>query len=88
LDTIYKNIYKYFDRFLSKKRRLQEKNYRDLCKIMEAIERRDSPKAQDLVQEHVRYFNRMMEERKQAAKRKAPNKTSNKEGMLCHVYSI
>jgi DNA-binding FadR family transcriptional regulator len=62
LDTIYENIYKYFDRFLSKKRRLQEKNYQDLCKITEAIRKRDPQKAQDHVQEHVRYFNRMMED--------------------------
>jgi DNA-binding FadR family transcriptional regulator len=68
LGTIYENIFKYFDLFLSKKRRLQEKNYRDLCKITEAIRKRDPQKAQDHVQEHVRYFNRMMKKGEQAAK--------------------
>jgi DNA-binding FadR family transcriptional regulator len=61
LNTIYENIYKYFDRFLSKRRRLQVKNYRDLCKIMEAIEKKDSQKAQTFMQDHIRYFNRIME---------------------------
>lgn len=68
LGTIYENIFKYFDRFLPKKRRLQEKNYRDLCKITEAIEKRDSQRAQSLVQDHVKYFNWMMEKKKWRAK--------------------
>jgi DNA-binding FadR family transcriptional regulator len=68
LGTIYENIFKYFDRFLSKKRRLQEKNYRDLCKITEAIEKRDSQRAQSLVQDHVKYFNWMMEKGKKQFK--------------------
>jgi GntR family transcriptional repressor for pyruvate dehydrogenase complex len=70
LGTVYENIFKYFDRFLSKKRGPQEKNYRDLCKIKEAIEKRNPQRAQSLVQDHVRYFNRMMEKGKQAADRK------------------
>ena len=79
LDTIYENIHKYFDRFLSKKRGLQEKNYRDLCKIAEAIESRDSHRAQVLVQDHVRYFNRVMEKREQTVRRKNGN-PKNKDG--------
>jgi len=62
LSTVYENIYPYFDRFLSKKRSLMEKNYQDLCKITEAFKRRDTNKVQILVQEHVRYFNRLMED--------------------------
>lgn len=61
LSTVYENIYPYFDRFLSKERGLMEKNYQDLCKIVEAIEKRDADKARILVQKHVRYFNLMME---------------------------
>ncbi len=61
LETVYKNITRYFDRFLSRERALQEKNYHDLRKIVEAIENRDSRKARVLVQNHVRYFNRIME---------------------------
>jgi len=64
LGTIYENIYKYFDRFLSKRRNLQKKNYQDLCKITKAIEKRDSQRAQSLVEDHVKYFNWMMEKRK------------------------
>ncbi len=68
LDTIYKNINRYFERFLSKERDLQEKNYRDLSRILEALEKRDSQKAHALVQEHVRFFNRIMEKGKQEAR--------------------
>ncbi len=67
LDTLYKNINRYFERFLSKGRDLQEKNYQDLCRIVEAVEKRDSKTAQALVQDHVRYFNRIMEKGKQTA---------------------
>lgn len=62
LSTVYENIYPYFDRFLSKERSLMKKNYQDLCKVTEALKKRDNHKAQILVQEHVRYFNRMMED--------------------------
>ena len=61
LCTIYENIYHYFDRYLSKERELMEKNYQDLCKITEAIKKRNSNKARVLVQQHVRRFNLMME---------------------------
>jgi DNA-binding FadR family transcriptional regulator len=61
LSTVYDNIYRYFDRFLSKERGLMVKNYRDLCKIAEAIRERDSRRAQELVQDHVKRFNRIME---------------------------
>ncbi len=67
LDTVYKNINRYFDRFLSKERELQEKNYQDLCQIIEAIEKRDPQRTQVLVQDHVRYFNRIMEKGEQTA---------------------
>jgi DNA-binding FadR family transcriptional regulator len=63
LSTVYENIYRYFDRFLSKERGLMEKNYQDLCKIAEAVGQRDPERAQRLVQDHVKRFNRIMEER-------------------------
>jgi DNA-binding FadR family transcriptional regulator len=62
LSTVYENIYRYFDRFLSKDRGLMEKNYQDLNKIAEAIQKRDPPRAQKLVQDHVKRFSRIMEE--------------------------
>jgi DNA-binding FadR family transcriptional regulator len=68
LETVYKNISRYFDLFLSRERSLQEKNYQDLCKIVEAIEKRDAEKAGALVQDHVRYFNRIMEKGERAAR--------------------
>jgi GntR family transcriptional repressor for pyruvate dehydrogenase complex len=61
LNTVYENIFPYFERFLSKERALMRKNYKDLCKILEAIEKRDSNKAKVLVQDHVKRFNQMME---------------------------
>ena len=61
LETVYENINRYFDRFLSKERELQEKNYQDLCGIVEALEKRDAQRAQTLVRDHVRYFSRIME---------------------------
>ena len=64
LSTVYENIYRYFDRFLSKERGLMEKNYQDLCKIAEAIQKRDPRRVQKLVQDHVKRFNRIMEEGK------------------------
>jgi DNA-binding FadR family transcriptional regulator len=61
VQTIYENIYPYFDRFLSRERRLMERNHTDLVAILEAIARRDANRARTLVQNHVRYFNRLME---------------------------
>ena len=61
VQTVYENIFPYFERFLSRERRLMERNYQDLCRILEAIEKRDADTAKILVQEHVRYFNRKME---------------------------
>jgi DNA-binding FadR family transcriptional regulator len=70
LCTIYENIYPYFDRYLSKERGLMEKNYQDLCKIAEAIKKRNSNKARVLVQDHVRRFNLMMEKGKEREDKK------------------
>jgi len=64
VQTIYENISPYFERFLSHERGLMERNYQDLCRILEAIEKRDPDAARLLVQRHVRYFNRRMEEGK------------------------
>jgi GntR family transcriptional repressor for pyruvate dehydrogenase complex len=62
LYTIYENINRYFERFLPKKREIIERNYQDLSKIAGALEKRNSNKARDLVQRHVKYFNRLMED--------------------------
>lgn len=62
LYTIYENINRYFERFLPKKREIIERNYQDLSEIAGALEKRNSNKARDLVQRHVKYFNRLMED--------------------------
>ncbi len=59
--TIYENIYPYFEQFLSRDRRLMERNHQDLCRILEAIGKRDTEAARSLAQAHVRYFNAKME---------------------------
>ena len=64
LYTVYENIFPYFECFLSKERALMEKNYQDLCKILKAIEKRDSNKASAHIQRHIRKFGLMMEESK------------------------
>jgi DNA-binding FadR family transcriptional regulator len=61
LSTVYENIYPYFDRFLPKDRSLMEKNYHDLCEIVDAIEKGDSKRAQVTMVSHIRYFNQIME---------------------------
>jgi len=61
LSIVYENIYPYFDQFLLKERSLMGKNYQDLCKIAEAIQKKDPQRTQKLVQDHVKRFNRIME---------------------------
>lgn len=62
LHTVYDNFSKYYNRYLPREERVVERTYRDLCRILEAIEKRDAVKTQILVRNHVRYFNQMMEE--------------------------
>ncbi len=61
LTIIYDNIFRYFDRFLPKERRVTERIYQDLCGIVEAIQAKDPQKAKALIQDHVKRFDRMME---------------------------
>jgi len=70
LQTVHENINQYFDQFLPRERPVLKKNYQDLSEITKAIGKRDSNKAQILVQGHVRRFNRMMEKGEQTAKPK------------------
>ena len=62
LRTIYGSIHKYFDRFLPRLEELLHENYRDLCEIVEAVEKRQASRVNLLVQTHVYRFNRIMEE--------------------------
>lgn len=61
LMIIYENIFRYFDRFLPKDKRVGEKIYQDLSRIVEAIKERDAQKTKMLIQTHVKRFDRMME---------------------------
>ncbi len=61
LMIIYDNIFRYFDRFLPKDKRVTEKIYQDLIQIVEAIQEKDAQKTKKLIQTHVKRFDRMME---------------------------
>ncbi len=65
LQTVHENIYRYYDRFLPKEEDIIRQNYQDLCAIVKAVEKGQSPKARLLAQEHVNRFNRFMEEGEQ-----------------------
>ncbi|MFO8091123.1 MAG: FadR/GntR family transcriptional regulator [Desulfatiglandaceae bacterium] len=62
LRTIYSSIHRYFDKFLPRREELLHENYRDLCEIVEAVEKRQASRVHLLVQTHVYRFNRIMEE--------------------------
>ena len=63
LRTVYDNIHRYFDRFLSREEDIIQENYRDLVEIVKAVEGGRAEKASRLVQDHVSRFNRRMEEK-------------------------
>ncbi len=62
LTIVYENIFRYFDRFLPKERRVTERIFQDLSAIVEAIKAKDSQKANRLIQDHVKRFDRIMEQ--------------------------
>lgn len=61
LQTIYNNIHLYFDRFLPREEKILKQNYRDLHKIVIAVQEGKTAEAHSLVQEHVCRFSRLME---------------------------
>ena len=63
LQTIYHHIHRYFDQFLARKEDIIREIYKDLCDIVEAVEKGEAAKAHLLVQNHVYKFNRLMEEK-------------------------
>ncbi|MBN2126534.1 MAG: FadR family transcriptional regulator, partial [Deltaproteobacteria bacterium] len=69
LETVYDHIHRYFDRFLPREEEMVRENHEDLRRIVKAVEERKASRAGVLVQDHVRKFNRIMEEnaRKQGA---------------------
>jgi DNA-binding FadR family transcriptional regulator len=66
LHSVHDNIHRYYDRFLSMDARELDENYKDLCAIVAAIERKDGPSARRLSQEHVKRFGAYMQRRQKA----------------------
>jgi len=62
LTIVYENIFRYFDRFLPKERKVTERIFQDLSAIVEAIKGKDSQKAKRLIKDHVKRFDRLMEQ--------------------------
>ena len=65
LHSIHENIHRYYDRFLSMEIPELEENYQFLSAVVAAIETGDGNLASELVQDHVKRFNRYMESREQ-----------------------
>jgi len=63
LHSIHDNIHRYYDRFLSMEKRELEENLRDLCEIVRAVENGNAEQARKSAQEHVKRFNRYMQQR-------------------------
>lgn len=61
LHTVYDNIHEYLDRFLPRDAKTLHSLYGDLCEIVQALRERDGPRAQELVERHVRRFTRIVE---------------------------
>lgn len=65
LNSIYDNINSYLESFLPRNLKILENNYKELYKIMKAIEERNPQKARYYFQEHVKpYYKRLMIEEK------------------------
>jgi DNA-binding FadR family transcriptional regulator len=63
LTSIHDNIHRYYDRFLSMDDREIFENFRDLCELIDAIDRGSAEEARRLAREHVRRFNGYMQRR-------------------------
>jgi DNA-binding FadR family transcriptional regulator len=64
LHSVHENIHRYYDEFLSMDERELQENYRDLCDLVQAVEKGQAGRARRLARDHVRRFNRYMEKRK------------------------
>jgi DNA-binding FadR family transcriptional regulator len=67
LHSIHDNIHRYYDRFLSMEESELQENYQDLCQMIDAIENSRVNQARELAQNHVRRFNRYMQQREDAS---------------------
>ena len=66
LHSVHENIHRYYDEFLSMDERELQENYRDLCDLVQAVEKGQADQARRLARDHVHRFNRYMEKRKGA----------------------
>jgi len=56
LQMVHNNIQRYYDSFLHMDKRELMENYRDLCDIVEAVEKGDEAKSKSVAQSHIRRF--------------------------------
>jgi DNA-binding FadR family transcriptional regulator len=68
LHSVHDNIHRYYDEFLSMDRRELQENYRDLCDLVQAVEKGQVDRARRLARNHVRRFNSYMRKREQRKK--------------------
>ena len=78
LTSIHDNIHRYYDRFLSMDDRELSQNYRDLCDLVAAIEKRNASAARRLARGHVQRFSIHMQRRarEETAGSKPPSRRS------------
>jgi DNA-binding FadR family transcriptional regulator len=65
LHSVHDNIHRYYDEFLSMNNRELQENYRDLCDLVQAVEKGQVDRARRLARNHVRRFNSYMKSREQ-----------------------
>ena len=62
LRMVHERILNAYEQFSLSRKPVLEENYRDLCRIVEAIEKGNAEQSRALAQNHVRRFNRYMKE--------------------------
>ncbi|MGD8991725.1 MAG: FadR/GntR family transcriptional regulator [Desulfobacterales bacterium] len=70
LHSVHENIHRYYDEFLFMDKRELQENYRDLCDLVQAVDRGQADRARRLARNHVRRFNQYMKRRKKEAESK------------------
>ena len=66
LHSVHDNIHRYYDQFLSMDARELQENYRDLCDLVDAVEKGQANRARKLARGHVQRFNSYMKNREQS----------------------
>jgi len=61
LKMVHNNIHRYYDSFLHMEKHELMENYKDLCDIVQAVEKGDEAKSKSLAQSHIRRFSEYME---------------------------